>query len=222
MRQKIIIGFSVLLLLLAVVLISYDLFHESPRQTAPNVLTKQTNALKDIDPSLVAYNQIQTIEVGIKSPKGIAVDDNKIFVCGENQVIIYSTSGTEISVFTIDSSANCIEVRNNKIYLGTGSDVASYASDGQFVGLFESMSDKGLITSIATDSDFIYVADAINKTVLKYSYEGKLEGEIGGRDSLQRKKGFVIPSPYFDVVAGGFSDIWAANTGYLRFENFSS
>lgn len=222
MKQKIIIGFSVILLVFAVALISYDLFHESPTRTAPNILTKRTNALKNIDTSLVGYKQIQTIETELKGASGIAVEKQQIYVCGKNQVVVYSHSGDKLSAFTIDSSARCIEVSGNDIYLGTGPCVTHYSTKGNLISRFKPLNEKGYITSIATDNEFVYVADAMNKIVLKYTLNGNLAGEIGTKDSLLRKKGFVIPSLYFDVETGGYNDLWVANTGYLRLENFST
>lgn len=223
MRQKLIIGFSVLLLLLAVILIAYDLFHESPTKTTPNTLTKQNNTLKEIDPKLIGYKQITTIETHIENTKGIAIDQNgQIFVCSHKQVVSYNKSGKKLIAFDIDSSAHCIEIKNNAIYLGIGTYISHYSIDGELVQKFKPYNDKSYITSLSTDANYIYAADAINKIVLKYSINGEFIEELGTKDTLRRKKGFIVPSLYFDVEAGGFNDIWVANPGYLRLENFSS
>jgi hypothetical protein len=221
MKQKIIIVFSVLLILLAVVLISYDLFRKSPTETATNVLTKQTNSLKKVDTSLIAYKQLQTFDAQIQNPKGIAVDEKNIFVCGNSEVIVFDKKGTKLSSFSIDSSAHCVEVKDGYVYLGIGPYIYQYSSNGKYISRFELFNEMGYITSISSDAEFVYAADAINKIVLKYSFGGNLLGKIGEKDSLRRPKGFVIPSLYFDMVAGGYGDIWVANTGYLRLENFS-
>jgi hypothetical protein len=223
MKQKFIIGFSVILLLLAVILIARDLFRQTPSYTVTCSSDNEERSMKMIDPDLISYQQVKVIETGGKNLKGVSVDDDQqIFVCGDRQVVVFNNRGDKVSEFAIDSTANCIEVANKNIYIGIGTRIFQYTMAGSLVSRWEPYNTKGYITSIAANNDFIYGADAINKRILKYTAEGELVQEFGKKDSLKRSPGFIIPSLYFDIEPGGYNDLWVVNPGYVRLENYTN
>jgi hypothetical protein len=223
MKQKVIIGFSLVLLLLAVFLIARDLFRPSPSYTTTTCCGDEDRKLKEFDSTLIGYNRIRVIETGLNTLTGIAIDDNqKIFLCGNKQVAVFDTSGNRTGGFSIDSMAGCIAVSNNNIYIGTGAHIAQYDKNGDQVKKWKAYNAKGYITSIAIGDDYVYAADAMNKRILKYSANGDLVKDFGKKDSITGATGFVIPSLYFDIAFGGFNDLWIVNPGWLRVENYTS
>ena len=222
MKQKIIIGSSVVLLLLAVFLIARDLFQKSSSPTEASCCGDDYTVLKRIDTSLIGYTRIKIIETGLKDLSGIALDESQsIFVCGNKVVAVFDTSGRRINRFSIDTAARCITVNGSDLYLGMGPRIAHYKSFGKRISLWKSLNSSGFITSIAINGNTIYAADAISKRILKYTTEGKFIQEIGRKDSLTNSPGFVIPSRYFDIAFGAFNDLWAVNPGRLSIENFT-
>jgi hypothetical protein len=222
MKQKIIIGSSVVLLLLAVFLIARDLFRKSASLTEASCCGDEYSVLKQIESSLIGYTRIKIIETGLKDLSGIALDENQtIFVCGNRLVAVFDTTGKRTNRFSIDTAASCITVNDSDIYLGMGPRIAHYKSFGKRISLWKSSNTSGFITSIAINGNNVYAADAISKRILKYTKEGKFVQEIGRKDSLTNSPGFIIPSMFFDIAFGAFNDLWVVNPGKLSIENFT-
>jgi sugar lactone lactonase YvrE len=221
MKQKIVIGFSILMLLAVVFLISRDLFISS-NKSSENPCEYNIDKLKQIDSSLICYKEIIQFDPGMTEIFGIAVDENKtIFITGNRKVSIFDANGTKIGEFKTDSSAQCIAVSDRDLYLGMGGHVDHYNRDGVKLNTWKTFSRKGFITSIAINGAFIYVADAGSKRLLKYSKDGNMVLDIGKKDNSKNLDGFVIPSMYFDVAFGAFNDLWVVNPGKRRVENYS-
>jgi hypothetical protein len=223
MKQKIIIGFSLVLLLVAVFLIARDLFRHTPSYTTTACCGDQNRTMKEFDSTLVGYNKISVWDTRLKNLSGIATNASKhVLVCGYKQVVVFDAAGNKTGGFSIDSMANCIAVKNNNVYIGTGAGIAGYNIKGDHLGIWKPLNANGYITSVATDDDYLYAADAMNKRILKYSYNGDLVMEFGKKDSITGAPGFVIPGLYFDIACGGFRDVWVVNPGWLHLENYTN
>jgi hypothetical protein len=222
MKQKLIIGFSVVLLLMAVFLIAHDLFRTSASLTEASCCGDDFIALKKIDSSLLGYTRIRIIETGLKDLSGIALDaDLKIFVSGNRMVATFDSSGRRINRFSIDTTASCIAIDGNNLFLAMGNRIAHYTSFGKKIAVWKSLYSSGFISSIAVNGNHVYTADAINKRILKYTADGIYVQEIGKKDSLTNSPGFVIPGLHFDIAFGAFNDLWVVNPGKLNIENFT-
>ena len=223
MKQKIIIAFSVVLLLFAIFLIARDLFHSSHSMTDASCCGDDFTSAKQVDSTLIGYKRIRIIETGLKNLTGIAVNEKgDIFACGNMQVSIFDAAGTKTKTFNIDSVPGCIALSGNDLYLGSGSHVIHYDTIGRKLAVWKPYNNEGYIASLAVNGKYIYAADALNKRVLKYSPDGLLLQDIGKKDSITGAPGFVLPSLYFDIAFGSFNDLWVANTGRLQIENYTS
>jgi len=78
-----------------------------------------------------------------------------------------------------------------------------------------------VVTSIAVSETSVFIADAGNKIVYHYDLKGNMINEIGRKDSLQGVKGFLIPSPYFDIAIGREDELWVVNPGRHQLEAYS-
>ena len=223
MRQKIIIGFSVALLLAAVFLIARDLFRKSPSLTEASCCGDDYTTLKKVDSSLLGYTRVRIIETDLRNLSGIALNEAlQVFACGNKQVVVYDTSGRKTGGFDIDSMASCIAVNGNDICIGMGPRIAHHNISGKLLAIWNPSEAAGYITSIAIHDHYVYAADAVNKIVLKYDTNGKFIQDIGRKDSLTGSPGFVIPSLYFDIAFGAFNDLWVVNPGRLLVENYTT
>jgi hypothetical protein len=221
MKQKVIIGFSVLLLLAVVFLIAKDLFTPST-QTDENPTEYNIDKFRQIDPSKICYQEIRQFNTGMDESHGIAIDDsNYVYITGNKQVSIFSKKGAKTGGFPIDSSAHCLTVDNNNLYLGIGNQIEHYRTSGEKIKTWNAFNTKSYLTSIAVNGDFIYAADAENNLILKYNKAGELQLTIGKRDTAKGVEGFVIPSLYFEIAFGAFNDMWVVNPGRHRLENYS-
>jgi DNA-binding beta-propeller fold protein YncE len=222
MKQKLIIGFSVGLLLLAVFLIARDLFRNSPTASATSCCGDDFAKLKKMDSSQIGYTRVNLITTNLKDLSGIALDASQnIFVCGDRQVIVFDRNGKKTGGFEIDSAASCIALKDSELFLGMGPRIAHYNMHGDQLAGIKPYHANGFITSIAIYGDQIFAADAVSKRVLKYATDGRFIQEIGRKDSITGSTGFVIPSLYFDIAFGAFNDLWVVNPGKLSIENYT-
>jgi hypothetical protein len=221
MKQKIIIGISILLILSVVYLISRDLFKHDTKISV-NPYEYDLNKLKQVDTSLIGYKEVLQFESGLKNIAGISISDNTvIYVSGDHSVTLFDLRGNMKGMFKTDITAQFIAVAGDDVFLGMNDHIEHYKISGSKVKLWKAYNEKSIITSIAINDNKIYLADAGNKIILQYSTDGNLMKEIGRKDTLMNSEGFVIPSRYFDVAFGAFNDLWVANPGKLRIENYS-
>jgi DNA-binding beta-propeller fold protein YncE len=222
MKQKIIIGTSVLLLILAVYLIASDLFRHNPGFTSSACCGDDISSYKKLDSSRIGYVRFNVFETGMHDLSGIATDDrDRVFVCGSGTICRFDTAGKKTLEFRTNSTAHCLAIHNTTIYIGTEAGVVCYDTAGNTVGKFYPLNNKGYITSVAADDEFVYAADAMNKIVLKYTVSGDLAAELGKKDSLTGAPGLIIPSLYLDIALGSFNDLWMVNPGRLELEDYS-
>jgi hypothetical protein len=223
MRQKITIAFSVILLLFAVFLIARDLFRKSPAPTGIACCGDDLTELKKIDPALIGYTRVKVIETGLVNLSGCAIaDDNSVIVCGNRQVVSFDTSGKRLESYSTDTLSSCITISGDHLLIGTGNGITHYNIRDKAASRWATDNNNRYFTSLAVYEGYVYAADADSKRVIKYDLDGKQVLEIGAKDTLTAARGFIIPSPYFDLAFGGFGDLWIANTGRLRLEHYTT
>lgn len=221
MKQKIVIGLSVVLLISAVMLIGYDLFRKPASLTSTACCGDDQAELKKIDPEKTGYSGVKVLETGIKDLSGIAISESRIYVCGNRKVAVFDTSGMQLSEFPTDSVNSCISVYGTTIYVGSGSTATGFDASGKIKIMLKPSKNSAFITSVAAGNQFIFLADAGNKRIWKFNTRGVLVREIGKKDSTTGAPGFIIPSAYFDVCTGDFDDLWVVNPGRLEVENYT-
>lgn len=222
MKQKIIISFSLILLLIVVYLMWKD-FYTNKNRNQENPFEYNIDNLKTIDPELITYKEITQINPDIEDLIAIAVDYNdNIYVTGKNKVMIYKDDNL-VSSFNIDSTAYSININaNGDIFLGMLDHVEIFDQKGNLKARWKAVNHNSVITSIATNDESVFIADAGNKVVYHYNFEGKLVNKIGEKDTLKGSPGFIIPSPYFDLLIGNHGELWVVNPGRHALENYTA
>ena len=177
---------------------------------------------KHIDESQFCYQEAEVFVPDIKKLVAIAIDqDDQLYLTGSGKVQIYNKNLELVNQFDLTKPARSIAVSTDgKIYLGISDHVEIWSQQGKLLGSWEAFAPKSIITSIAIDEESIYVADAGKKLVLKYDKDGKLLAELGAKDKLTKRLGFLIPSGYFDVAIGREGQLWAVNPGMHAFEAY--
>jgi hypothetical protein len=170
--------------------------------------------LTKIDRSLEWYEKVKSIPLAMDNPTGIAVDGDTIYVTGDAMLLIVKNRGEKPEQVMLDAQPRCISPgRDGLLYIGMEDHVEVYHPDGTDKACWASLGNRAIITSIAVAASSVYVADAGNKHICRYTKEGKLLAHIGGTSPV-KKDLFLIPSPFFDIVSRGDDDsFWAANTG---------
>jgi len=222
MQKKVIIIVSLLLLAGVLVIMAIDFFSGKNKDLV-NPYEYGLDDLRYVDPKEVCYSEISSFKPDIENPHGIAIDGNDwIYVCGDDRVMIYDKGGKKLFGFQTGDHGSCITVGpEGNIFVAMRDYVLHYDEDRRLVKKWERPNDRAVYTSLAATGDALFAADAGNKIIYHYDYDGNVVNEIGRKDTLQGIPGFVIPSPYFDVALGRDNELWAVNSGMHAFEAYA-
>lgn len=177
-----------------------------------------------VDPALVVFDETGQIAPDVEHLRALGTGpDERIYVAGENGLVVYGLDGVEVARAKIDGRPDCLAVApDGEILLGLRTHVEVLEADGTPKPAWDEIGGKAYITSIAVDSEDVYVADAGNRVVFRYDRTGKLLGRIGEKDAGRGIPGLIVPSPYFDVAFDNQGSLWVANTGRHGLENYRS
>lgn len=170
--------------------------------------------LKKVDPSMVGYRQSRTVPVEIRKPSAMAVGhDGRIYAAGSGSLRIWEKGMETSSVKDIEGEAVAMAVDGDGvIYMGFKDHIEVYSPDGSRTEWAE-LGEQSHITSVAVSGDNVFIADAGQRVLWKYSRQGRMLERAGGRDSIAGRKGFIVPSPNFDLAAGHDGSLWIVNPG---------
>ena len=179
--------------------------------------------LKKIDPALLKWKEIQSLNIPLVKLTGICLDNqNNIYIAGDWSVIVYTDKGKQISKFDLPDKPRCISISpDNKLFIGMDDHIEIYSTQGKKIVQWEKIDSNSVITSLAITGNFVFAADAGNRIVWKFDNKGKIIGTIGKKNPEKGIPGFVIPSPYFDVSIGYEGNLWVVNPGRHTLENYS-
>lgn len=182
-----------------------------------------------VDPSLVRYRETAKFSVGMDEVRAVAVGpEDRVFVAGDRAVRVFDDEGKSLRAVDIAGEPSCLAVGGSdhhapgRLYVGVGDRIELYDPAGEPAGVWDQGLDgKSILTSIAVAEEDVFVADAGNRVVLRYNPDGELVGRIGEPDPKRDLRGFVIPSPYFDVAVTGSDVVCVANPGARRIEAYT-
>jgi hypothetical protein len=166
--------------------------------------------------------------------------DNKLYLASDRTVMIYELSGMLLTQFEVSSIVNYdndddissdigtssqpssetsdnvrdIAVRDNLIYLLFPTSIKVYSSGGQEVNAWEACSDNSNYCSLTLTSDFVFVTDADNKNICKYTTDGSF------KKFIHSPRGFVIPNFSFDIDTWN-DTIYCVNAGRQQIETYT-
>ena len=220
MRTKHIVILSVGLLIILILIMSRDFFYfEGPNQENP--YEYDLSSYREVDSSLISYKEIRQLDIDTEQIYAIDTDiaDN-IYVSVTSKLLIFNASYQLASVIDLDNDAYCIEVKNDRIYLGMTNYVSEFTTEGDFVKNWNEKGSKAIFTSIAANDKNVFIADAGNKIVYAYDHEGNFINDIGGKNPAEDRIGFVVPSPYLDLLIGRDDELWTTNPGIHTLESY--
>jgi hypothetical protein len=222
MKQTLIILLAILLILLAAFFMVRDFFFQKEKDI-PNPYEYDLGDFREVDEDLICYTEVRQLNPGLEALWGIAVDEkDRVFVTGASHVIIYDKSGNQVQDFITGKEANCLAVSHGgEIFLGMSDHIEVMDFSGNLLDEWPSLGERSMITSIAVADSSVYVADAGNKVVRKYAISGEYLMELGRRNRTTGDPGFVIPSPYFDLLLGREGELWVVNPGMHALQSYN-
>jgi hypothetical protein len=223
MKQKFIISIAVIALLIIIGLIAKDLF-VNPIQHKENPYEYNIDNLKKIDSTLICYDEVLKITPKSENIIGIAInEDDEIYITSEKKIFVFDKTGTLLNEISTQKNVNALNFLPNKnLVVSYGNRLKEINQDGEEISSWKSLNEKSLFTSLAVNKTSVYAADAGNKVVLQYNFEGEIMKEIGRKDTSRNIPGFIIPSGYFDLLIGRIGELWVVNPGFHALYNFNT
>jgi hypothetical protein len=185
--------------------------------------------LKTVDPALVHYDETNPFATDMNEVRAIAVGpEDKAHVAGDQSVRVFDLEGEQLCEMAIDGRPTCVAVGSaehefpGRVYVGVGDRIEVCDTDGKSIDAWNGgLDEKSVLTSIAVGEEDVFVADAGNRIVLRYDTKGELICRIGEPAPDRGVRGFVIPSPYFDVAVTQDGLLRVSNPGARRIETYT-
>ena len=208
------------LAVVAVVLALALALTERRREPGPSLIY-DVSSYEAVDPAKVLFHEAKRIPLNLDTPTALCVrGDGTILVAGQDAVLVLDSSGSEQGRIAVEGAPDCLaEGPDGRLYLGMRTRIAVHDPQGKYLQSWEDLGRRAWVTSIAVDDEHVFAADAGNKVVYRFDTSGNLLNRIGGRDPERDVPGFIVPSPYFDVLLDPGGGLWAVNPGRLGFEH---
>ncbi len=219
-----IIGFILAIAIISgVIIIIYNARTTDKKTTIGDVFKYDINEFAKTDPSLIKYKEVDKINIKLQKVSSIAIDSNDhIYIAGDKLVKIFNDKGDVISEIKLPDYATCLTIADNgDLYVAIGDHIEVYNQKGRQISRWNNIGEKAVITSLAVYNDNVFVADAANKIVKRYDTKGRLINIIGKKDPDKGVSGFVIPSPYFDLLVTNDGLLQVVNPGNHKIETYT-
>ena len=141
--------------------------------------------------------------------------DTKLFVSAGQSIYILDADGNQLSSFSTQPHLRDITVSGDEIFLLYPAQIAVHHYDsGELLRQWEACSQLSDYCSFTVAGEAIYVTDAENKNICKYTTEGYFVKFI------HSPKGFIIPSYSFDIDVWN-DTIYCSNSGRHLIETYT-
>lgn len=223
---------GVLLLVVAAVaawaVLSVDNSGESGSGLSPR-FEFSAEAITAVDPKLVAYEETGSVSVPMQRLRAIAAGpEGRFFVAGDRVLQGFQADGTPRDRIDVAGDPTCLVIAGDDhshpgwIFAGVDSRVEVFDAAGQAVGTWsQGLDSNSVVTALAVFEENVLVADAGNRAVVRWDADGKLLAVIGRPDAERGIRGFVIPSPYFDLAVPADGVLRVVNPGARRIEAYT-
>ena len=212
-------------IVMAVLAVAVVFLLVNDRRPEPSAVFRyEVGNFQKVDLSQIIFRESGKLNPGLDHVTALAAGpDEKIYVAGDDKIVVYDLDGTEVERIALTGTPDCIAVASNgDILLGMRSHIEVVDGRGDTKAVWEDFGQRSYMTSIAVDEDEAYVADAGRRVVLRFDRAGKLLGRIGEKNAARDIPGFVVPSPFFDVAFDDEGSLWVVNPGRLGLEHYRS
>lgn len=221
MKNKGIIIFLILLAIIIVAVMVGDWFSKRPENMEANKFEFSVDEFRNVPEDLIQYKETKNFKVGFEEPAGITIENNKIYVVGDQKLKVIDLSGKLINEVEFLEEPHTVEVAGEKIYVAFEKRIQIIDESGNTKAEWKLSDDNSYITAVAALGEQVFVADAGTRKIMRFSLEGDLLNEFEGKAAEDALHGFIVPSPYFDIDINEEGDLWAVNPGLHALENYT-
>ena len=175
------------------------------------------------DPALLRYSESAPIPAGFSDPSCLAVGwDDAIFIGGDHAVKALSRDGAPRFALSLTSRPQALApTPDGRLLVALQDHLETYDHSGRRLMQGERLGERVFLTAIAAGGGNIFAADAGNREIIRCDANGRVISRFGRIGAKDGTPGFVVPSPYFDLVFGADGLLWVANPGRHRVEAYS-
>lgn len=210
----------IIIAIIAVIIIDYS--SSRPDKLGENPYAYNIDQFKSVDPFMIAYKETRNFPVRGYLPGAIDVHNGVIWLTGEQVLQAVTTEGVQRLKAEIDGAGTCIHAAAGAVFVGFLDHIKKYSTEGDLIATWEVPGKNCVFTSVAAGENTLYVADAGNRRVLRYDFDGNLLGEFEGKAESDAGHGFIVPSAKFDLVVNSYGELWVVNPGKHAIENYSA
>lgn len=175
-----------------------------------------------VDPARIGWVQLHAIPLA-QDGQCVAVDDAGAVYIGIADGLAKMNATGEIQKQTVlDGLPTSVAVApEGEVYVTFKEGVVVLNPDLSIRATWDKIRGTPHLTGVAVGPESIFVADAGNRLVYRYTPQGRRLGEIGKRDESMHAPGFKMPSPNLDVVLDNAGELRINNPGFLRVETYT-
>ena len=175
------------------------------------------------DPKLITYDEVTRWPIPHKGARRLGIGpEDQVYVCAGNYINCLSRAGERGLELALAGPACCVAVaRDGAILAGLRDHIEVFDSKGGKVARWESPDSRTWFTGLAAGAKDVFAADAGKLVVLRYDRSGKIVGRIGRKDAERNVPGFIVPSPFLDVMIHRDGLLRVNNPGRHRVEAYT-
>lgn len=221
MKKRGISIFLILLGLIAAGIIIVDFNQNKPGHRGGNPYQYDMESLSAVDPDIITHRESRNLTLSLEKPTGIAYHDGRIYLTGDQKLLIIEPSGLLVHDVSLPDSPISVAAGDQFIAVTTQRNLLILDLQGQLMATWDDFYDTSLLSSVAIYKQHVFVADAGRRRVYRYSGQGVRELEMDGKRDATDAHGFIVPSGCFDLAVNDFGELWVANPGKHALENYS-
>ncbi len=217
-------GIVIFLIVLAVVIIAVmvgDWYSKRPDRMEANKFEYNIEEFRKVPEELILFKEVKNFRVGFENPAGITSSGDTIYLVGDQKLKAIDIDGQLLLEIDFQDKPTTVEVEGENIYLAFGKSVKVLNRAGEIQDEWNIEGENTYVTAISGKEDFVFVADAGNRKILRYTKNGNLLDSFEGKADADDLHGFIIPSPYFDIDVNEYGDLWAVNPGIHSLEQYT-
>jgi hypothetical protein len=171
-------------------------------QVSTNPFAYDVTRFQKTDPKLIAWQEVTRWPVPHPEARRLAIGpDDQLYVCAGNFINVLSRDGRRGLEIPLSGPANCVAVADDRtVFAGLRDHIEVFDNKGARLARWDSPDPKTWLTGVAVNAKNVFAADAGKLVVIRYGLDGKITGRIGVKDSSRNIPGFVVPSPFLDVI----------------------
>ena len=174
-------------------------------------MTYANTALEE--PFISPYREVSSFTLPQEINR-FGLHDSKLYISAGEYIFTYDREGKLLSFFQVKPEVRDITIGEKNIYVLYPSFIEVYSTEGELTNQWEACSELSDYCSFALAGDFVFVTDAANKNICKYTKEGHFVKFI------HSPYNFIIPSYSFDIESKN-DTIYCANSGRHLIEAYT-